>query len=110
MKGTHVHLAVRDLPGALEWLDRVWGVKPVFQLPQMAILPFGAVHVFLDKAEHDSPATVGYESDNCDRDFEKVVGLGAVAISGPEDKPWGARAAYLKGPGALTFEIEQPLR
>ena len=85
-------------------------MKPVFQLPQMAIVPFGSVHLFLDKSDHDSPATVGYESDNCDRDFEKVVALGAVAISKPEDKSWGARAAYLKGPGDLTFEIEQPLR
>jgi hypothetical protein len=110
VNGTHIHLAITDLSAALEWVERVWELKPVFQLPQMAILPFGAVHLFLDRADHDSPATIGYDSDNCDRDFAAVVSRGAVARSAPEDKPWGVRAAYVQGPGALIFEIEQALR
>jgi len=110
VNGTHIHLAVRDLPVALEWIERVWELKPLFQLPEMAIRPFGTVHLFLDKGDQDSPATIGYESDNCDRDFAKVVARGAAVRSTPEDKPWGVRAAYLRGPGALIFEIEQTLR
>ena len=49
-------------------------------------------------------------SDDCDRDYGRVVERGAETVSAPEDKPYGSRAAYVKGPGALTFEIEQPLK
>ena len=53
---------------------------------------------------------IGFESDDCDRDFRAVMERGAVAVEPPNDKPWGARSAYLQGPGRLTFEIEQPLK
>jgi len=36
--------------------------------------------------------------------------LRAETIEAPQDRPWGARAAYLKGPGGLTVEIEQLLK
>lgn len=110
MKANHVHVGVRDLPAALEWLERVWTLKPVFQIEQMAIFAVGDFHLFLDQAEHDTRATVGFVSDDCDRDYAAVTAHGAETVSAPEDKPYGARAAYLKGPGALTFEIEQSLR
>jgi hypothetical protein len=41
--------------------------------------------------------------------YSRVVARGAETVSAPEDKPYGSRAAYVRGPGALTFEIEQPL-
>jgi hypothetical protein len=40
----------------------------------------------------------------------EVGGRGAEMIEAPQDRPWGARAAYLKGPGGLTVEIEQVLK
>ncbi|MGO9449678.1 MAG: VOC family protein [Candidatus Binataceae bacterium] len=111
MKASHIHLAVTDLAGALEWLERVWNTKPVFQIPaNMAILPFGAVLLFLDQSDKDSRATIGYEVDDCDVEFERLVKLGATVMSPPDNKPYGVRAAYLKGPAALTFEIEQVLK
>jgi predicted enzyme related to lactoylglutathione lyase len=105
----HVHLGVRDLSGALEWLQRIWQVGPAFQNERMATLQFGAFILILDAAAEDSPATVGFESDDCDRDYRAVIARGAVSLEAPANQPWGARAAYLRGPGSLKFEIEGPL-
>src|ERR1051325_5800687 len=70
----HIHVAVRDLSGALDWLERVWQVKAQFQNERMATLIFGEFTLILDAAEADSSATIGFESDDCDRDF-RLVGL-----------------------------------
>jgi uncharacterized glyoxalase superfamily protein PhnB len=64
--------------------------------------------MILDAAEADSSATIGFESDDCDRDFRAALERGAVALDPPSNKAWGARAAYVQGPGRLTFEIEGP--
>ncbi len=44
----HVHLGVRDLSGALEWLQRIWQVGPAFQNERLATLQFGAFILILD--------------------------------------------------------------
>lgn len=108
MNLNHIHLGVRDLRATLDWLDRVWQLTPEFQNDRLATIQFGSFILILDVAEADSPATIGFESDNCDRDFHTVIERGAVALDPPSDKPWGARAAYIQGPGALKFEIEEP--
>jgi uncharacterized glyoxalase superfamily protein PhnB len=75
----------------------------------MATLQFGAFILILDAAAEDSPATLGFESDDCDRDYRAVIARGAVSLKTPANQPWGVRAAYLRGPGSLKFEIEGPL-
>jgi uncharacterized glyoxalase superfamily protein PhnB len=65
--------------------------------------------LILDAAAEDTPATLGFESDDCDRDYRAVIGRGAVSLEAPANQPWGVRAAYLRGPGRLKFEIEGPL-
>jgi catechol 2,3-dioxygenase-like lactoylglutathione lyase family enzyme len=106
----HIHVGVRDLRAALDWLDRVWELRPQFQNERMATFPFGAFILILDAAETDSPATIGFESGDCDRDFRAVVERGAVPLEPPSNKAWGARSAYIQGPGQLKFEIEGPLK
>ena len=108
MNFNHIHLSVRDLRTALDWLDRIWQLKPQFQNDRMATLPFGSFTLILDAAETDSSATIGFESDDCDRDYRTVLERGAVAIEPPSNKAWGVRAAYVQGPGRLRFEIEGP--
>ncbi len=110
MRLNHIHVGVRDLGGALEWLDRVWQVKAEFQNERMATVPFGGFVLILDAADFDSAATIGFESEDCDQDFRAVVARGAVPIDSPSDRPWGVRCAYIQGPGRLNFEIEQPLK
>jgi catechol 2,3-dioxygenase-like lactoylglutathione lyase family enzyme len=110
MRLNHIHVGVRDLRGAVDWLDRVWQVKAEFQNERMATFSFSDLVLILDASASDSMATIGFESDNCDEDFRAVLGRGAVAIEPPSERPWGVRCAYVQGPGALKFEIEQPLK
>ena len=109
MRLNHIHVTLRDLAGAVEWLNRVWQLKADFQNERLATFSFDAFILILDEGDTDSRATIGFESDDCDRDFRTVVERGAVAIEPPTNKPWGGRSAYLQGPGGLTFEIEQPV-
>jgi hypothetical protein len=109
LRGSHVHLGVKDLTAALQWLDRVWQLRPTFQDDRMASVPFGALTIILEASAVDTPATVGFESQNCDEDFRTVRSRGGVALEEPRDRPWGVRSAYIQGPGALKFEIEQML-
>ena len=110
MKASHVHLGVKDLKGAVKWFGQVWQLRPTFENEWMATLPFGPLSIILDAAPADVPATVAFDSENCDADLREVVSRGAVVIEEAADRPWGVRAAYVRGPGALRFEIEQILR
>jgi predicted enzyme related to lactoylglutathione lyase len=110
MRVSHVHVRVRDLPAAARWFEQVWQVAPVFNSERMVWLSFGEFGVILDAASEDSVLTLSFDSEDCDADYRTVTGRGAETIEAPQDRPWGARAAYLKGPGGLTVEIEQLLK
>lgn len=109
MKGSHLHLSVKDLPAALRWLNDVWRLEPTFHNERMAVLPFGEISIILDASTSDTIATLGFDSQNCDGDFLTVKARGGRVIEEPRDRPWGVRSAYVQGPGALKFEIEQAL-
>ena len=109
MTGNHFHVLVRDLNEALGWLATVWRLEPVHRGKTFAVLPFGETMLLLDSSDQDSQVTLGFSSDNCDEDYRAVLSRGAIAAEGPADRPWGVRAAYIKGPGGLTLEIEQTL-
>jgi hypothetical protein len=98
----HIHVAVRDLKGALAWLERVWEMKADFENERMATLVFDGFTLILDSADADSPATIGFESDDCDRDFQAFVGRGAVSFEPPENKPWKLDALTSKGPAGSS--------
>ena len=110
MKASHLHLQISDLTGSLQWFEKVLDLRPQFQNPQMAAVPFGPLTLILDSSENDAPATIAFESENCDEDFRKLRARGAYVLQEPRDQPWGVRTAYFKGPGALSFEIEQARR
>jgi catechol 2,3-dioxygenase-like lactoylglutathione lyase family enzyme len=107
MKVSHVHCRVRDLPTAARWFQQVLQVAPVFNNEKMVWLGFGEFGVILDAAPADSTLTLGFDSEDCDADYRALIGRGAETIEAPQDKPWGTRSAYLKGPGGVTVEIEQ---
>jgi predicted enzyme related to lactoylglutathione lyase len=110
MKVSHVHCCVCDLPAAARWFQQVLQVTPVVHNERMAWLGFGEFGVILDAAPADSTLTLGFDSEDCDRDYRTVTSRGAETIEAPQDRPWGTRSAYLKGPGGLTVEIEQLLK
>jgi catechol 2,3-dioxygenase-like lactoylglutathione lyase family enzyme len=104
----HIHLRVRDLDAAVVWFEKILQVHPGFRNERMATFLFNSMTLILDTADDDVSAIVGFESDDCDRDFRAVVERGAVALEQPANKPWGVRTAYFEGPGELKFEIEGP--
>lgn len=105
----HIHLQVRDLNLAIDWFETVLQIHPGFRNERMATFAFDSFILIVDAASDDAPATVGFESDDCDRDFRAVVERGAIALEPPSNREWGIRAAYFRGPGALKFEIEGPV-
>jgi len=105
----HIHLQVRDLDAAVVWLEKILQVPSGFRNERMATFSFGSMTLIFDLANHDVLATVGFESDDCDRDFRAVIERGAIAIEPPTNKEWGVRTAYFQGPGELKFEIEGPV-
>jgi uncharacterized glyoxalase superfamily protein PhnB len=106
---SHVHCRVKDLSGAVQWFTSRCGVAPSFSDARMAVLEFGPFTLILDAGSDDSVATIGFNSPDCHADFAALVGRGAQVVEPPQDRPYGARVAYLQGPGALTIEIEQLL-
>jgi catechol 2,3-dioxygenase-like lactoylglutathione lyase family enzyme len=110
MRISHVHCRVRDLPAAALWFQNILQAAPVFSNERMAWLGFGEFGVILDAASADSTLTLGFDSEDCDADYRALTARGAETIEAPQDRPCGARSAYLKGPAALTIEIEQLLK
>lgn len=106
---SHVHCRVRDLAGAVDWFTSKFGVVPSFSDARMAVLEFGAFTLILDAASEDSFATIGFASPDVNADFAALTARGARVMEPPRDRPYGARVAYLQGPGALTIELEQLL-
>lgn len=109
MEGNHFHVHVRDLDATLDWFAGIWAAEPSYREEEMAVLQFGPILLVLDRDDDETLTTIGYASGDCDADFRSVVGRGAEVIEQPEDRSWGVRVAYLKGPGRITLELEQEL-
>ena len=82
----HIHFRVRDLKAAIAWFQRILQLQPGFHNERIAVFSFGAFTVILDAASVDAPATLGFQSDDCDRDFRAVVERGAMALEPPSNK------------------------
>jgi len=104
----HIHLQIRDLNAAVAWLERILQVQSGYRNERMATFSFNSLTLIFDHADVDVSATVGFESEDCDRDFRALVERGALALEPPTDREWGVRTAYIQGPGKLKFEIEGP--
>ena len=110
MKSSHIHVNVKDLQSATHWMEKTLAFKPAFQNDRMAVVPVGGFSIIFDAANHDTVATIAFDSEDCKSDFNQIAARGVEVIEGPTEQPWGVIAAYIKGPGQLTFEIEQILK
>jgi uncharacterized glyoxalase superfamily protein PhnB len=109
MKMSHVHCRVRDLHSAARWFEQVLKTVPVFNNERMVWFPFGEFGLILDAATEESIVTIGFDSEDCDADYRDLMSRGAITLEAPQDRPWGTRSAYLRGPGSITIELEQML-
>jgi uncharacterized glyoxalase superfamily protein PhnB len=110
MNVSHVHCHMTDLPEAVRWFAARCRARPTFSDDRMAVLVFDQFTLILDAAATDSVATIGFNSADCDADFAAMMARGAIVLEPPQDRSYGARVAYIKGPGALRIELEQLLR
>jgi predicted enzyme related to lactoylglutathione lyase len=106
----HIHLEVKDIPSALAWFERIFQWKPTYRDERMAVLAPKPMTIILDKSPNDAVATLSFRSTDVDKDYERLVSRGAVSLEAPDDKVYGVRGAYLKGPGSLRIELEGPLK
>lgn len=104
-----LRLGVRDLPAAAAWLDKVLEWKPSYRDERRAVVGSGSVKLELVAAGADSEAAIVLLSDDADADYRRLIERGAAPLEVPSDRPSGVRAAFVRGPGALTFEIDGPL-
>lgn len=105
---SHVHVRVRDFAAAMSWFREVLGASPVYEDAEMAVYRFDGAGLILDRNESDDGSIVAFRVPDCDAAFRDATQRGAAPLEPPEDKPYGVRSAYVRGPGGLTVEFEQP--
>lgn len=110
MKLGHIHIGVTDLENSVNWMRQIFKKEPAYQNQNMAFFPLEGLGLIFDRGESDAEITVAFDSNNCDSDYARLTERGAETVEAPTDQPWGVRAAYIKGPGKVTFELEQPLK
>jgi FKBP-type peptidyl-prolyl cis-trans isomerase FkpA len=104
-----LRVGVRDVPAALAWLERVMSWTPAYRSDSRVLYSTAAAPLELDAAPADSSATVVLASRDADADYRRLLERGAESVAAPSDRPSGFREAYVKGPGALLFELDGPL-
>jgi len=110
MKLNHVHFQVRELEAAVDWFGRILEVQPGFRNERIATFSMGAMTIIIDAANADAPGTLGFESDDCDADFEAVLDRGAVAPRGSREQGMGRANRLLQGSGRLEMRDRGPAR
>ena len=83
MRFNHLHIPVRDLAGAVDWLAKVWGSQPSFENGGMALVSVHGASLILDAADEDGLATIGFASDHCDEDYRLALEGGAETLEAP---------------------------
>ena len=96
----HIHLQVRDLKAAIRWFETIWQVQPEFQNERIATFSFNSIVLIFDAATADTPATVGFQSDDCDRDFRSIVERGAIVL----EPVWSKKSCHMAGCVRLPWQ------
>ena len=61
----HVHIYVRDRPGAVKWLKAVWDATPDAEDHEMSLFTFGSTQIVINDSEEDVPSTIAFASTDC---------------------------------------------
>ena len=107
MRLAHIHLPVHDLDATLAGFEKMFGLKPTYRDPHMAVLPAEPFPVIFDVETDACEGFLALASDDCDKDYQRLLSLGAVSKEPPQDNWWGTRSAYVQGPDNLIIELEQ---
>lgn len=110
MKISHIHLSFVDLKNAVQWMKKILLKDPGYQNDNMAVFSFENLEYVFDQGEKNTDVTIALGSINCEVDFKTLSTRGAATIELPSTQPWGVKTAYIKGPGAVVFEVEEVLK
>lgn len=107
MKLVHLHIGVTDLAETLAWFEEKGEFRPVFSNNRLSYFDFGGITVVFEQGGTNVPVTLAFGTPDLENMYQKFIDRGAVSVTPPTDQPWGVRSAYLKGPAAVTIELEQ---
>jgi len=122
--GVVVELVYQDVTRSLEWLEQVFGLRPVLWQPADGDLVHAEVEtelggvVMLRKASGDAPApcrssackqVLAWVSD-VDDHHARVVARGAEVVHGPVTKPFGLRQYLVRDREGHLWEFTQHVR
>lgn len=127
MKLGYVILYVPDVPAALAFYERAFGLRRRFlhESNQYGELETGAtalafadetlvaangVKARLNRPGDDPPgAEVGLVTDDVAGAYAKAIAAGAVSASAPARKPWGQTVAYVRDGNGFLVELCTPM-
>lgn len=115
-----ITLFVEDLPAAVQFYLRVFGLPVEFEDDNSAVFKIGSTLINLLKTtaagELVEPAKVAAREagsrfvftihvDDVDAMCEELAARGVELLNGPMDRPWGIRTASFMDPGGHIWEI-----
>ena len=127
MKLGYAILYVQDVPTAIDFYERAFGLKRRFLADEGTYgeLDTGETRLGLSKYEFactltpleiEKPSTkttfpieLGFTTDDVESAFQKAIAEGAVKVKAPEEKPWGQVVAYVKDIDGYLVEICTPM-
>ena len=119
-----ITIFVDDLPAALEFYDRAFGLPRHWQDENSAVYDLGNtlinVLVSTEAPELIEPRPVASESagsrvqftlsvDDVDATAADLAGRGVALLNGPVNRSWGIRTAAFADPAGHVWEIAGPL-
>jgi catechol 2,3-dioxygenase-like lactoylglutathione lyase family enzyme len=120
----HIHLKASDPRKTAEWYTTAFGFKIVSDETRVfgdrfvrCLSEDGALAVNIsgarsgeqlrpgDALPHFGLEHFGFDSQDIERDIDRLKGLGAALLEGPIQIPGGARIAFMQGPDDTRLEL-----
>ena len=120
------YLLYEDLPGALDWLAKAFGLreqgrqagpdgKPTHA--EMTLGDDGLILMGCPESQYRNPKHLGQATqnlyirvDDIDSHFERAVQAGAVVLERPTDQPYGDRRYGVEDPEGHRWYFAEPIR
>ncbi len=126
MKFINVRLLVGDIAASIKFWRDVMGLQMMYGDESMGYAYFETDSAGIElmtrvgfasalgetslSAPQGYPAVLDFRVEDVDAAYADLVGRGATAVAGPQDRPaWGARSAHLSDPNGYIVELYSQL-
>ena len=122
----HIHLKSKDPKVTAEWFVKAFNVKIISE----TVRPVGdqfiitqtegglAINISRERTNevlgpadddaHYGLEHFGFDTDDIEKDIERLVSIGAVHKEGPMEQPDGRKIGFIAAPGGIRIELIQP--